>query len=366
MNATSREPEPEPRGDALQDALLRGVSRTFALTIPELPRPLSRVVGNGYLLCRVADTIEDAPGVAPVERRRLHALFSAAVEGAVAPARLVRELEPLARARIPAPERELLARCDRVVALTHTFDPRQQAALARCVRTMGEGMDRFQTGDGRSGLASLGELHAYCYYVAGVVGEMLTELFCLHSPAIEARRAQLEARTVSFGQGLQMTNILKDVWEDRARGFTWLPRDVFGRFGLELGALEEASADPTAPAARAFRRGLEELLAIAHGHLRDALDYTLLVPRAETGIRRFCLRALGMAILTLRKIHGNPAFRSGREVKITRSTVRATVRASDWCAARDTLVRVLFRLCALGLPHADAGRAAAQPGGARG
>ena len=38
---------------------LQKVSRTFALTIPLLPPQLTDWVGNAYLLCRIADTIED-------------------------------------------------------------------------------------------------------------------------------------------------------------------------------------------------------------------------------------------------------------------------------------------------------------------
>ena len=44
---------------AWQHATLQEVSRTFALTIPQLPPGLRDVVGNAYLLCRIADTIED-------------------------------------------------------------------------------------------------------------------------------------------------------------------------------------------------------------------------------------------------------------------------------------------------------------------
>ena len=56
---------------------------------------------------------------------------------------------------------------------------------------------------------------------------MLTDLFCAYSPEIDARRSRLAPLSTSFGQGLQMTNILKDTWEDRRRGVCWLPRDVF-------------------------------------------------------------------------------------------------------------------------------------------
>ena len=56
---------------------------------------------------------------------------------------------------------------------------------------------------------------------------MLTELFCDYSAEIDRHRKKLLQLAVSFGQGLQMTNILKDIWDDRARGACWLPRDVF-------------------------------------------------------------------------------------------------------------------------------------------
>ena len=46
-----------------QDEVLPGVSRTFALTIPRLPEPLRASVTNAYLLCRIADTIEDEPTI---------------------------------------------------------------------------------------------------------------------------------------------------------------------------------------------------------------------------------------------------------------------------------------------------------------
>ena len=100
---------------------------------------------------------------------------------------------------------------------------------------MSRGMAEFQREGNPDGLHDLPHLDRYCYHVAGVVGEMLTELFCDYSPEINERREDLLALSVSFGQGLQMTNILKDVWDDRRRGACWLPRDVFLRAGFELG-----------------------------------------------------------------------------------------------------------------------------------
>jgi farnesyl-diphosphate farnesyltransferase len=56
---------------AFQQYLLQGVARTFALTIPRLPPALADVVANAYLLCRIADTIEDEAAIEPAEKRAL-------------------------------------------------------------------------------------------------------------------------------------------------------------------------------------------------------------------------------------------------------------------------------------------------------
>ena len=115
-----------------------------------------------------------------------------------------------------------------------------------------------------------------------------------------------------------MTNILKDVWEDRSRGACWLPQEVFSRHGVDLAQLSPGQRDPR------FDAGMSELVGVAHAHLRNALSFTLLIPGNETGIRRFCLWAIGLAVLTLRKIGHTPGFTSGAQVKVSHSAVAMT------------------------------------------
>ena len=64
-----------------QRSILESVSRTFALTIPLLPQNLEKVVGNTYLLCRIVDTIEDAPGIDAITKQDLSASFVKTVLG---------------------------------------------------------------------------------------------------------------------------------------------------------------------------------------------------------------------------------------------------------------------------------------------
>ena len=345
----TKRPGPDTRAEELayQDAILQGVSRTFALTIPQLPGELRTVVGNAYLLCRIADTIEDSDTLAVEEKRQYYDRFVETVEGKASGAEFGRELAPKLQGSTLEAERDLVRNTDRVLRITHSSSDEDQQALRRCIRIMSEGMEDFQEGRFTNGLRDQPHLDDYCYHVAGVVGEMLTQLFCAHSPAIAAHREALEQRAVSFGEGLQMTNILKDIWDDNKRRVCWLPQVTFERAGFDLRNLENAPNDP------AFQEGLGHLIAVARGHLENALDYTLLIPKSERGVRNFCLWAIGMAVLTLRKINRQRDFTSGAEVKISRRSVRATVLLTKAFGGSNGLLRLAFRLAAAGLPASE-------------
>jgi farnesyl-diphosphate farnesyltransferase len=97
---------------------------------------------------------------------------------------------------------------------------------------------------------------------------------------------------------------------------------------------------------------VRELVAVAHGHLRNALAYALLLPAQETGVRLFCLWAIGLAVLTLRRIDAHPGYTRGDEVKVSHSAV-LLVRLSTSAAVRnDRMLRGMFEYAARGLPLA--------------
>lgn len=330
-----------------QDYILQGVSRTFALTIPQLPGPLRSVVGNAYLLCRITDTIEDEPALDAAARAQFAHQFIEVVEGRADSRAFAEQLGARLTESTPAAERELIRDTARVLDITRSFTSAQQGALIQCVREMTLGMIHFQRRQSPHGLRDLDELGEYCYYVAGVVGVMLTDLFCDYSPDIARNRQGLLQMAQSFGQGLQMTNILKDVWEDHQRGVCWLPRDVFAECGFELAELGRHADDPC------FRTALGRLIGLAQQHLRNALQYTLLIPPGEKGIRKFCFWALGMALLTLRKLNKHRDYRSGQEVKIGRASVRATILATELVGSGDRVPRWLFQLTCVKLPETE-------------
>lgn len=332
------------KADTYQDAILPKVSRTFALTIPQLPPELRRAVANAYLLCRIADTIEDEPALSAEQKRAFENAFVDAVTGDADAQDVADEVAALLSASTLDAERDLMQQLPLVLEVTRSLSLPQQASIVKCLRIMSHGMHEFQRKAGLQGLPTLHDLDRYCYCVAGVVGEMLTELFVDFEPLLAPHRNTMLRLAVSFGQGLQMVNILKDQWEDRTRGACWLPQDLFARHGVKLSTLKSGKQNA------GYAATMSELVGIAHAHLRQALEYTLLIPAKHAGIRRFCLWAIGMALLTLRNLQNNLDFSAGTQVKISRKAVARTILLTRVLGKSNPGLRWLFAMTARGLP----------------
>ncbi len=327
--------------------ILERVSRSFALTIPQLPPELIRSTTIGYLLCRIVDTIEDEEGLSIAQKHSFFEEFVDVVDGNTAAESFAERLLPWLGPNTLLAEKELVENSHIVIQALSGLTPEEQAPLKRCVKIMSGGMLRFQESKSLQGLKDIAHLDSYCYHVAGVVGEMLTDLFCVYSPEISKHRKKLYKLAPSFGQGLQMTNILKDLWDDRNRGACWLPRDIFQKYGYDISRLSEHAYDP------AFGRGLTELIGITRAHLENALTYSLMIPRREIGIRKFCLWAIGMAVCTLNNIKKKPEYQSGSEVKISRTTAKAVISTTNLTLRSNLLLRLLFGFYTKGLPSSD-------------
>jgi 15-cis-phytoene synthase len=79
------------------------------------------------------------------------------------------------------------------------------------------------------------DLRLYCERVASAVGLAAIEIF-------EYRRPETRAYAVELGVALQLTNILRDVGTDAARGRLYLPLEDLQRFGISEGELLAAAA----------------------------------------------------------------------------------------------------------------------------
>ena len=327
--------------------LLEKTSRTFALNIQVLPTGLRRQVLLAYLFCRMADTLEDDGELEESAKVRLLESFRGLFPpGATSEGRIAgfRAALPPAWGESERWDHLLVHHCHWILPQLSGFPQAAVDAISRCVDEMCSGMIDFtrrqaRTREGQVLIETVEDLDRYCYYVAGTVGDLLCDLFTLHSPLIGAKKAgALRSLSVSFGLGLQLTNILKDVQEDRRRNVSYLPAAMLAAEGLSQASFSAEAND--AGGARVMAR----LLAKARGHLQDALDYTCLLPRMEPRLRLFCLWPLFMAAenLVVMAEHLDGGQSEGK-LKITRRQVKDIVGRTSLACWSNLWLRSMFR-----------------------
>ena len=320
------------------------VSRTFSQPIQMLPPKLEIAVSLGYLLCRIADTIEDHVAVdaycaehGESVRDELFALFLDTLERG-------RDPRDLAQAFMGVDgddaELTLVRSLPRVMRVYASQDAQVKDVCRRWVTEMARGMNLYRHrdagADGVIALHTVPDLERYCFYVAGTVGHLLTDLF-LHEMGEEAHGAlgiAMRDHAEGFATGLQLTNILKDVTDDLSRGVSFIPRSECARHGFTPRDMADLEVRSAAHAA------VSPLFDVARARLDEALEYALTIPAEHTAIRHFCLLPLWMAARTLVLARGNDAmFVAGEPVKITRAEVESLIAECLAMASQDDELR---------------------------
>ncbi len=318
------------------------VSRTFALNISVLKGDLHRSILVAYLFCRTVDTVEDAAKLDPQLKINLLTEFIPLLQSkADRSAQLEKWIKDCSVVDGSDNDLDLLKNIDRVFRVFDTLAPSYQKPIIDSVTKMALGMAYFQRkfkSEGLTPLENEQELEEYCYFVAGVVGEMLCELKIACLPNLSDRNKEIMRNcAVSFGLGLQMTNISKDVIVDQSRGWSYIPKSYIEQVGMTL----EEFQSGTRPEKNL--EVIEKILLKTTGHLRDALKYTLAIPRTEIRLRLFCIWPLWMAVETVATLHNNKnLLSSDAPVKISRKTVRRILRRTPLIAFSNFLLQQSF------------------------
>jgi farnesyl-diphosphate farnesyltransferase len=306
-----------PDADAFCREILPAVSRTFAVSIRLLPGELGAVVRTAYLLCRIADTIEDAPELAA---DRKAALFDALASALDQPANVGDIERQVADLRADEAHRRLIQNVRLVFAGYACLPDRTRQLVRHWVREMIAGMRKFVLAypDGIR-IQSLDEYREYCYYAAGTVGYLLTDLWHEHAPSIGRRRYEtLRRRSRAFAEALQTVNILKDVARDAEHeNSIYIPEQLLREAGSTHAMMLAGE--------RAEQNGaaLGRLVQLAWNDLDQATAYLMDVPRRAPSIRLFCALPLLFAHATLRDLTRTPGALARREtLKISRVEVR--------------------------------------------
>ena len=228
---STREDDRVAEAERFAREILPAVSRTFALSIRLLPGALGRAVRTAYLLCRIADTIEDEPRLPASEKAVLFDELLRCFDDPAAADAFPRRLGTL-HGR-PADVR-LALHADLVFALYRSLSLATQAHVRRWVGEMIVGMRKFVLLYPHGiRIQSLDEYKEYCYYVAGTVGYLVTDLWHEHAPSIGVRRhGVLREKCRAFAEALQTVNILKDVASDAEQeNSIYIPEELLRAHG---------------------------------------------------------------------------------------------------------------------------------------
>jgi farnesyl-diphosphate farnesyltransferase len=285
--------------------LLKGVSRSFYLSVRFLPRKVRPAIALGYLAARASDTIADANSLEAERRldilRQLRAqLFSLDPE-------LKTNLQACAERQADNRERQLLEEIDLVFGSIRALPAEQQnllrEVLEHIIRAQALDIERFEVASSLCALRSGEELEEYIYLVAGSVGEFWTKL-CLQQLARYSRIAASEivSSGIEYGKGLQLVNVLRDFPNDVQSGRSYLPVTDLGGLSKDLKAAQPLFTEWRSVAAAYLDSGARYVQAIRPARVKFACALPILIGRE-----------------TLKKLGTVPS--AGKKVKVSRSGV---------------------------------------------
>ncbi len=324
----------------LQD-ILKGVSRSFYLTLRVLPETVREPIGLAYLLARAADTLADTTVLPGDQRLAQLQQFKVFVAQPDAAGDCV-EIQAALQGRLQnQDEQRLLALLPQLFALFAMQTGQNQALIRQVVATLTDGMvfdlncfPAEESGEVKA-LQVQAELDRYTYLVAGCVGEFWTQVSMAHVAALSHWDSnRLTELGVCFGQGLQMTNILRDLPRDLRIGRCYLPQAWLDQHQLSIEQLLHKSNSELA------RPLLQQGIDLALQQFEAAQNYVLAIPRHCLRLRLAALWPLMIGLGTLAKLSGSHHWLDvDATIKVDRHWVYKMILKSLFMVASNTLLR---------------------------
>ena len=277
---------------------LNRVARTFALLPPFLDPTLASIMSAAYLICRVVDSVEDCHQPFAWKQARFDEVRSILRD----PSKMDEvftlwtelDWEGLNRdetALMQMPEGIKLWQIYARIPETYRL------IIQKWVIEMADGMENtlnptaaphvIQEGNLLI-LNNLEDYNRYCYYVAGTVGYLQTELLQAFYNFSDDVIDTLRKYSLSFGLGLQKTNIVKDFLDDLNRGMVYIPYEWMAQ--IQKKPLSAKGATP---------KWIKHVLFDVKGVLDEAVEYISSLPYGVSGVRQATLMCLLPAYQTI-------------------------------------------------------------------
>ncbi|HAG90502.1 MAG TPA: hypothetical protein DCL41_01435 [Bdellovibrionales bacterium] len=297
------------------------VSRSFAFCIRQLPEPLHLWVGISYLLCRIVDTVEDSEFSDLNHQLEAFDWFDRSITEHKSNLEMYQYPQNLLPAGISEGEADLLRESARVFEVFWSMDETARDRVSKLAHSMSLGMRHFRTRSQEGlRLKNLKEVNQYCFFVAGVVGEMLVGFVSQVEPRFPRSVSQV-LKAHHFGLFLQKVNLLKDQLKDQK----------LGRFLVPSRGEVESSARENAGQAFLFLTDL---------------------PLEQMEFRRFCAWSLFMGIESLKA--ASTGFRKGLSQKMSRPQTEALLMEVEERLGDNSRLKELFESSSKGLGWVEA------------
>lgn len=289
--------------------LLTLTSRSFAVVIMELHPELRNAIMLFYLILRALDTVEDDMTIDNKIKIPLLRSFHE---------KLLLEDWSFDGNSPNEKDRNVLVKFPSILKEYHKLKTEYQLVISEITEKMGNGMadyiedEQFQN----DGIQTVKDYNLYCHYVAGLVGDGLTQLIVLAkfgSPQLLEGSQLFE----SMGLFLQKTNIIRDYFEDLQDGRHFWPKEIWSQYGETLDYFTRDSV--------AGVHCINHLVLNAMEHIEDVMTYLSSI--SEQSSFQFCAIPQVMAIATLAKVMNNPNVLK-ENVKIRKSTTCSLILKS--------------------------------------
>jgi len=306
------------------DSILEGTSRSFYLSLKELPNSIRPQVSLLYMLARTSDTIADSEQGDSSDLLLALESYNDFSQGKTSS---LLDISSLAESQRNKSEASLLRNVGKIVSKIADFSESDQKAIRHCLGIIIGGqildLQRFSSDEGMIlSLESDEELDDYAYRVAGSVGEFWTRMSLDHIFKLKEENLEEELfeKGIRFGKALQMINILRDVPADLSLGRCYIPRSKLKGHGMSpTDLLEPSSMD-------SFRPLYDEYLDLTDEYLTSAVQYIEMLPHWKLRLRAACMFPVIIGKRTVSKLREGNVLDPSNRIKIDRSEIKDVIK----------------------------------------
>lgn len=298
--------------------IIDDVSRTFALSIERAGDLLSDYTCVGYLLCRIPDTVEDCSQIPTEEKLRLLKIYGKILQSHEKRQKLIDDfIKNLDKSGLEGPQADLIRNTSEVFRSFESFYGNIRQSMIDHVSNMVKGMRSIIRRYDKHGvrIKDMDEFSEYSYYVAGTVGELLTDLFQTTENLSSSVTADLEKNSKDFGEALQTVNIIKDIFKDyKEENNIYIPNSILKKHGTSQEKMLKTE-EKTLKAIDQIRNHSKTKLGVAEKYIKK-------IPFKAKGARRFTIIPYLLARSTIRETEQKAEdLLNSNPVKINRSEV---------------------------------------------